>query len=240
MLLSKLTIIILSLFLLSCSTGARKKIDHLHHILLYNLHVRRPLSLGASPYAEKGEEEYESRPKPNSRFDCEPIKWLYREMDLQALQQCLVVSTQVKNPVFISFVLKREVAPYLELNEQTNDQPAPECMKHLVKKILVPREIFYQSAESGELACYSSDLSSLDEKMLGFSEFMFVVDLKEVVPPENEAALLMLLGTWSLMPFLTENSSEIKAKNFPAELCMKCMGEKNLFRDKKSLPPYWP
>jgi hypothetical protein len=66
------------------------------------------------------------------------------------------------------------------------------------------------------------------------------IDLSRIKMPQDDEELLMLLGTWSMMPFLSEKNMEIASKVVPIELCKKCMGESSLFQETDTLPPHWP
>src|SRR5687768_13650045 len=99
------------ILLLACSSTPRNGEHLLHKILLYNLHLRRPEGVGAQFKDELGDQGYESHPKPNARLDCEPLKWLFKEIKLEALRKCFEDSIKMHSPSEISYILHREVMP---------------------------------------------------------------------------------------------------------------------------------
>src|SRR4051812_40383364 len=101
--------------LMACSTAPQEGEHILHKILLYNLHVRRVDRVGALDYAEPGEYEYESHPRPNERFDCESLEWLFRDMDFKALRECFLSASKLQKRTEVSYVLRRAAAPFLEI-----------------------------------------------------------------------------------------------------------------------------
>src|SRR4051794_26287335 len=91
--------------LMACSSASKRTEHVLHKILLYNLHLRRPLTAGAQPTGEVGQARYESHPKPNEYLDCEPIRWLFKDLNLAALRSCFLNSSKLQTDGLVSYIL---------------------------------------------------------------------------------------------------------------------------------------
>jgi hypothetical protein len=224
-----------------CSSGPKKGEHVLHRILLYNLHFRRPPQLGASPSAVIGEEEYVRQPKPNLNLDCEPYAALFKGIQLQGLRECLLSSSKLQGSSTINYTLKPEVEPYLLLEKTDN---TPDCIKQTLEKIPVPREIFFQSNDEGPLSCYNSRIEIVENFFGRVANFRHRIEIQIRMPlsqvPKTDEQTLMLLQTWAMSPFFKEGEFLFFSKVVPDEICMKCMGRKNMFSEIDSLPPLWP
>src|SRR4051812_6024868 len=108
--------LVLSCILLSCSSALRKNEKVVHQILLYNLHLRRPSFVGASVEADWGDYEFVSHPQPNPDMDCETFKSLFAGVDLGKLRECLINPGNLQGQAQITYILQREVQPYLKLD----------------------------------------------------------------------------------------------------------------------------
>ncbi len=239
-----MTVVILA----ACSSAPRKNEKFLQRILLYNLHFRRPEQLGAKMHAVPGEEDYESRPRPNERFDCQPLRDLYKGMDLKAVRECMQNSNQtatLKNPDELVYRLYRDTTPYLLLQVPDDSETViPECYQKVMNKIPVPREIFFQAIDDRKLDCFNSRIPVVPEEFLGIKGYLYKYKVKVGFPiespPKTEEETVFLLATWSLMPFFDEDHQMISAKHVPSGLCRTCMGESHLYKDADPLPPFWP
>ncbi len=243
-LLKNIKILILSslfLFFSACSSGPVKGEHTLHRILLYNLHYRRPSQVGAMPTAEVGEKEYVSNPKPNKAFDCEPLNSLFKDIHLREVRKCFLSSSILQAEKPLSYRLRRNTAPYLQLQES---EDTPDCIKQALEKIPVPREIFFQSNEEGALSCYNARIPILDEELLGIRNALHPIEVKIDLPldevPKTDQETLVLLGTWVISSFFQNNPNQLQSKTVPRDLCGQCLGEKNVFSDGEPLPPLWP
>lgn len=238
----RILILGICLVISGCSSASLQNTHELHKILLYNLHLRRPDAAGAQPNADLGDYDYESHPSPNARLDCEPLKVLYKEIPLKSLRECLLDPSKMQAAAGASYRLRRATTPYLEIVEK--DELAHFCFKQYLPKIPVPREIFFQSNESGQLSCYNSRMPMAEEEFLGINSFLFrtvvKISLSKVQVPETDEAWTMLLGTWSMIPFFDGESGVIFSKVVPTDICRQCMSEKNMFKEEDPLPPFWP
>jgi hypothetical protein len=231
----------ISLNTISCTSFPKKDPDLLHQILLYNLHLRRTESVGADPRAEKGEEFYEINPKPNEKFDCESLSAFYQHVQIASLRECLLSMNRMKNIPSVSYLLVRDPAPFFKLESPIE---SADCLGRLLPTIPVPREIFFQSPEKGQLECYSARLPIRYDETLGLKSLFHDVKLTIRFPlasvPESDSELLMLLATWSIIPFWEKSERGVKSILVPESLCRKCMGDQNLFSPNAPLPPLWP
>lgn len=230
-------------FLVACSTASLQDQHLLHKLILYNLHVRRPLTPAASLNAEHGEYDYQSHPKPSANLDCQPLSFLFNQLNMRELRSCFESVSKMQNVKPVSYTLHREHAPFLKLDNPDNS--VPQCIAKLLDQIAVPREIFFQSTDEGELACYSARMPLEGEGKLGIQYYLestkVVVRLPmEAEVPKNEEEITILLGTWAVTPFVRNEQSMIMAKIATEGVCRKCLGEENVLLDKEGLPPVWP
>jgi len=243
-----------------CTTASQQSEYFMHGILLYNLHYRRPVGIGANPVALHDEIDFESHPKPDSHFDCQPLKSLYKDLNLAAVRECLRNSSKPRikkvspdqdsggverNAVI--FELHREITPYLMLEENDQDSDyglTPPCFTAVLKKVQVPREIFFQSNDRGQLSCYNAKLPISDEEFLGINAFLNKFKVRVNLPldhiPTNDTETVHLLATWSLSPFLNQDVQGIPSKIVTSNICQACIGNDKLFLETDSLPPKWP
>jgi hypothetical protein len=236
--------ILLVLFMINgCSSAPRKEEHRLKQIFLYNLHFRRPPQVGANPKAYPWEEDFEKHPRPTATFDCEPLSQLFRSVDLSSVQKCFETLSQNSEKRTFSYRLNREPALFFELKDS---EEAPLCLREKLNRIPVPREIFFQSKDEEQLSCYSARLAIQDEEFLGIRSTLQHLDLNITFPltesPQSNEELLMLLKTYAIAPFWTQESEgkRLISRPVPQTLCEKCLGKKNLFLDKDALPPLWP
>ena len=225
---------------MGCSSESYRKDHVVDKIILYHLSWRRPLSQGADIHSVRGEEGYESEPRPDSHFDCKKLSGLFQGIALAPLRECLVKSNRLQHTIV--YVLKRTVSPYLEIKKLEN---FPSCLESVLPQIKVPREIFFQGKEGDEvLSCYNARIPIVEEEFLGIKNFLYPVNLKIKFPltrvPETDDETQMLLGAWALAPFFDPDKKGIHAKVVPSEICAQCLGVDHLFRPTDVLPPYWP
>lgn len=232
-----------SLFLLSCSSASNNQVHTVHHIWLYNLHFRRPAQIGAAPRAAYGDEEYESHPKPNAQLDCQPLSDLFKNIDLNAFRSCLQSSNQMMVSESLNYRLHREITPYLALEEDDEADPQ-NCIRILLNQIPVPREVFFQSNDEGQLNCYSSRVWLSQDVFLGIKDSLSSFDVSINFPlpkiPVTDDETLMLLASWAMMPFWDKSRNGFVSRVVPDDLCQKCIGEKNMFLKGDRFPPLWP
>jgi hypothetical protein len=227
----------------ACSSAPRKNEHSLRHVLLYNLHFRRPDHAGAKSTAIPGEEDYMSNPLPNSKLDCEPFSNLYKELNLSGIRGCIQEVNKVIASTRVSYRLKREMAPFLEIMPP-DDSAATACFSSVLNKLNVPREIFFQSNDEGVLRCYNARIPIVEEEILGIRNFFHTdqvnIDFPQATRLTTDQETLLYLATWSMIPFFDKESNSIRAKIVPDDLCKRCMGEKAYFAGSERLPPLWP
>ncbi|HUP57964.1 MAG TPA: hypothetical protein VM598_10965, partial [Bdellovibrionota bacterium] len=114
-------------------------------LILYNLQVRRPVGAGADPKAERGEPGWKSDPPPDAKLDCKPASELFASVDAPRLRKCL--ESLKKGPLSVEYVLRREVQPDFALEDEAK---APACLRELIPRLPVPREIVFQAEEEKE------------------------------------------------------------------------------------------
>lgn len=235
--------VLVLIFSSACASSQKSDKHLLKQIFLYNLHYRRPPQIGARFQAESREGDYESKPKPNHKLDCEPLKSLFAGMDLVAIRQCLAsvnADSQVKR---ISYQLMREITPFLKLElEEDEDDKTPACFQQVLQILPVPREVYFQAFEAERLSCYNSRISLEADEGQGISNILSNTRLNlnfPLVLPEGDEETLLLLGTWALAPFFN-TGGYIESKVVTQSLCERCFEGKNLFLETDPLPPLWP
>ena len=213
----------------------------IHTIFPSTLRARRPEGAGASPREEPDGIDYRSIHPPSENFDCEVLATLFRDLKLNETRKCLGELSKSEVPVRVIYELERDFAPYLKL---VSDESTPACLKEQLPKIPVPREIFFQSNEDGNLNCYSARLNIEANKPLDvrlpIHGFQLRLDFPVEYPFQSDAELIRLLGAWALSPIWNLQNKSVNAKLVPDALCQKCLGEKNMVDLRTTDPVTWP
>ena len=229
--------------LTSCSTAGMPEYEnyqhHLKHLAIDTLHLRRPSGEPGVDRLYPDEKGYRSEVPPGPNFDCaEGDGWLL-SIATPALYQCLSGSVRLG---IARYRLDRNLQPELVL---VDPEEAPACVRELLPRIPVPREIVFQSDEEGsELSCYNARLDLDEGKVFGVVNPLKRTYLQLDFPlrplPEDPLQFRRVLLTWALLPFLTpEEPREFVAKVVPRALCQVCFGKQRLL-DARDLPVYWP
>jgi hypothetical protein len=210
----------------------------LHQLIPYSLKIRRPPGPGADPKVGPGGTDYTSHPLPDAKFDCETPTFLFSELKLDQVLQCV---EDVKEASFVHYRLKRVPVPYLELQ---NPEDAPACLRTALPRIPVPREIFFESNDEGRVLCYSARLNIEANETAGLKLPTHRLDVRVDFPilafPTTDDETRMLLLSWALAPFWNENMRSLSAHIVPDALCNACLGEKNRLKPKDPTPVPWP
>jgi hypothetical protein len=159
-------------------------------------------------------------------FGCQSSTEFLQGLDFSEIHQCLA---GVKESVKLSFVLDRKSEnPEFVLKE---GEKTPGCVKAVLSKIPVPREIFFQAED---LDCYASGLGM--EK----GSVQIDVELPIVTLFRNADDARNLVLSWVMTSFWNEQRSAILAKPFPEALCHECLGEDHWIRSLKPPRAFWP
>jgi len=228
--------------LFSACSSAPKNDHFLHKIIVNNIHFRRPAGPGADPSGGPGGTDYRSDPAPDARLDCRPAAELFNGIDIKAVRECLSDKTTA-TPV--SYRLRREAVPKLVLNVDEPEKVSL-CVYKTLPEIPVPREIFFETNEYGQMLCYSARLDIEADELAGAKMPMAKIDVTIPLPlkrpPKDDAETVRLLQSWALTPLWgagRDGKPELKSKIVTKQLCKKCIGEKNLMQ-RESVPAYWP
>lgn len=195
--------------------------------LFPTLKIRRPEGASADPKVGPGGRDYRSEPLPNERWDCDAPGALFHEVDLETLRSCWSQSqrevSDSKEAIQVTYRLRSEAKPFLEL---LDPEEAPPCLAQSLPRLPVPREIFFQSIERGDLECFSSRLDLEKNRYLGIGIPLSRWDLQVTWPPESvpkstDELRKILLG-WSLRPFWTDEE-RLKVLYVPEHFCRKCL-----------------
>jgi hypothetical protein len=228
------------------------------------LYVRRPPSVPAHPKATPGGYDYVSHPLPGGQMDCQETRSLAQGFDLKAFRACIAEVNQNPEKPKFRFRLQRIHQPVLELQDP---EDAPECVRNLLGKIPVPREIFFQSLptklpkpQSSTVGtdrptqdvgpyydCYASSIDLEADELMGVKmskakwELLVEFPLKKIALRTDEEALRVYLG-WAIMPFFDKEKDEwnIPAKYVPFHICRMCLGEQQMLKTGDPLPLLWP
>jgi len=224
---------------LSCSSVPKNE-HNIHRIFSNNVHIRRPIGQGADPKAMPGGEDYQSKPLPNEKYDCEKLQSLFKEVRLNKFMECI---SNITTPVTLQYLLIREPRPYFVLEENEQNK-SPECLKQTLEKIPVPREILFQSDENNGFECYSSRLDLEKDETLGTkvpgNSFYLLVNLPPARKIHTDEEAVRFLGALALTPFWDEETKTLKSKIVPENICIRCMGETAILKEGNSVPAYWP
>lgn len=245
------------------SGAERKRNEHfIHKLVAQNMSVRRPGVRGALPKAEKGEAGYLSETLPNAKLDCVTLKELFKEIKVKEVRQCIAnlfeapksspspgagelidLEEAPERPLSYTlyYVLDRTFSPSLVLED---DSELPPCIKEVLPRIPVPREIFFQSTEEGKLQCYSARLNVEANQMAEVRLPMAKVKLKIVLPlkptPSTDEEWMMQLAAWVLTPFFDSSKKTLRCVIVPDGFCMACLGERNVIKATDPPPVLWP
>lgn len=219
--------------------------EHFVRRLIPNqIRVRRPLTLGADPWAGPGGTDFRSEVLPTPQFDCELPATLFKSLMTAKIKECLL---SLKEQTSVVYHLKRSVAPSFILDSELD---SPACIKEYLPQIPIPREIIYQApTDSSEnarrnLNCYSTRLDLEANEWMGARLPTHRVDLKVWFPlpspPKSDEELFRYLVTWAITPLWNEQSQGLKAKVLPNHLCKKCIGEKEWLMGNEPEIIFWP
>jgi hypothetical protein len=241
-----------ALVLLGSCTHSRKTQSQpareyaLKQLIPYTLKVRRPLSPGANPKAGPGGIDYQSDPLPGPGFDCQDVNWLFREFKLKELRECLafVVIPSPPAPTIteLKFNVRWQAVPELVLE---TDEETPECLRALIPRIPVPREVFFQSYdEQGKISCYSSrfdvEANEVGGFRLPFGRTALRVQLPLDPEPKDDAEMRMQLMAWALTPFWDRVKDTLPSRLVMDTVCRQCLGEKTMLGPDTPAPFMWP
>lgn len=220
----------------ACSHGSKNGAEHhLHKLAPYTLKVRRPPFASIDPKVGPGGADYRASQAPDAHYDCRDPAWLFRDLNLSELRDCVTTEKASR----AHYVLKRVAEPYLEMDADAGTLP---CLKKLLPKIAVPRELFFQSNEGGRLGCYSSRLYLEADEIAGFKmpvgRASMALEFPITFPPQNDAQTVMLLLSWAMAPFWDQGT--IVAHLVPDRICSVCLGEKTMLKETDPEPVLWP
>ncbi|MCM2322762.1 MAG: hypothetical protein NDJ90_05835 [Oligoflexia bacterium] len=228
----------------ACASAEKRERDEgwhrLHKLVLRNLRVRRPPGPAADPRVSPGGPDYVSQPLPSANFDCEPIESIYSQLDLEAIRKCL---GGIPETTKASYRLRREPVPYWRLEKEKG---TPACLLETLERLPVPREIVFQSRESGRMICYASrlDLEWDEVASLAVKSPLKVTRLRLEFPVSAHLAdaeqVKAVLTAWSLRPFLLGEREEILSKVVPDELCRACLGQGSFIGPFDPPQRHWP
>jgi hypothetical protein len=227
---------------LGCSSAPPAKYADGEHrlgtLVLYNLQVRRPVGPGADPSAEQGEPGWKSDPLPDARLDCKPATSLFVSVSAPRLRSCL--ESLQKKQSSVEYALKREVQPIFALEDEAK---APPCLKELIPRLPVPREIVFQAEEEKELRCFTSRLDLDAEKVFGvklpFNRYRLKLEFPLARVPSRDRDIVHLLMSWVITPFFRQDPREIVARPVPEAICARCFEGSRLYKPWE-VPGYWP
>lgn len=247
--------------MLGCSSVDQQEQENsrawIDRIVLVNLHFRRPQGAPADPQAGPGGEDYQSKPLPNSRLDCEPSEKLFTGLKLDAIRACLSGSNLSDQDFILTYSVQKSIQPVLKLRPESPKSKEkavkkgkphrPACVDELLGEIPVPREIYFQGvrdSEKGELGCFAAGLTPDASPLLGVRLMKEKTELAVTIPPRralktNQDVQLLLLS-WALRPFWNTQRNQMEARVVPDHLCRLCIGEKNLVREGIPAVPLWP
>ncbi|MEK6704279.1 MAG: hypothetical protein AABZ06_00660 [Bdellovibrionota bacterium] len=225
-----------------CSTAEKRERENarkqISNIVPYSIHFRKVTVSGARDSAEAGEQDYARTPLPDKKFDCAPIKNIFDGMEFKKLRGCL---SSIKEEVAVLYRLKREISPYLLLDDPEN---SPACLRESLNKIPIPREIMFESGDEGMINCYSARMDVEANEIFWIKMPVNKIGIKVrfplVKPPLNDDDTILLLTSWALTPFWRGEKLFIDSRIVPDGICSTCLGEQNMVNSHKRQLKYWP
>ena len=215
------------------------------------LMVRRPLSVPADGKAGPGGYDFTSHPLPDAQMDCQEPRALAGDLDLKRLRSCLYSIQSLKKKTEFHFRLARVAQPQFEL---LDPEDAPECIRQLLGRISVPREIFFQGLplndHGGDTGpyydCYAASIDLQADEMMGVKVAKARWDLRVKLPlrifPKNDDETLRLYLGWAISPFFSKEKDEpvVPSRFVPEAICKSCLTEKRMLKTGDPLPLLWP
>ncbi|MFL5815283.1 MAG: hypothetical protein ACJ763_17030 [Bdellovibrionia bacterium] len=248
-----------SVMLFGCSSVDQNEQENrrawIDRIALVNLHFRRPQGASADPHAGPGGEDYQSKPLPDSRIDCEPSGKLFAGLKLDAIRACLSGPNLSDQDFILTYSVQKSIQPALKLRKEEPVKKGkphrPACVDELLAEIPVPREIYFQGirdTQKGELGCFAAGLTPEASPLIGFRLMPEKTELTVKIPPlralKTNSDVQLLLLSWALGPFWNTQRNQMEARVVPDHLCQLCIGEKNMIPRNvhESVPavPLWP
>jgi hypothetical protein len=240
---------ILALLVLSCSSAPRRELfeNRTDQILPLEIHVRRPQPMSARPQAEPQDPDWMRNPPPDSKLDCQPIEKLSENgINLRLLRECL---QSVKAELMVRYQIEGSAQPEAVL--ETDPEQIPSCLRSVLPRFAVPREIFFLAPRAGgskdQIDCYAARLPVEKSEFMGLIEYggysaSLLLRFPVQKVPANDAEMQRMLSAWQLTPFFwLEDQARVVAKLVPMNLCKQCMGEDALRRALRAKPiPLWP
>lgn len=229
--------------LFSC-TSAPKGEHQIKSFFPTSLRVRRPETAGAVDRAGPGGVDYQTSSQSDDLQKCQRPDVLFQSVSLESLRTCL---SQTTTDVTVSYRLNYGDSPFLELIKE--EEKTPECLLRTLPKILVPREIVFQTVQQGELGCFSSGLDSEKDRRGGIklpiAKRELVIGFPMPSVPKNDDETARMLLAWAISPFMDADQQIIRAKVLTDRLCQSCLGgEREMIKPKDHIEqrnyPLWP
>jgi len=205
-------------------------------ILRESLRFRRPPGPGADPHVSPGGADYRGAKTAGKAFDCETVResFVRAKMDLPKIRECLDSFGETSRVV--SYRLVRDSEPYWMIDDE---ESAPVCLREVLSRIPIPREIVFQSHARDENAplepvdCFVARLPIEDDKLLSirvpfWAKMRLKIDFPQTVA--SESLMLEKLSAWAIAPFIQEE--KLSGKLFPSQICRACVGKGSLVLEK--------
>lgn len=234
-------------FFISCSSTP-KNTHFISEVMVGQIKVRRPPSVSAHPDSVPGGVDYESNPRPDQQYDCKDPSVLLSGVQLKALRSCLFAlqKSSTQAPLSFEYRLIRQTTPVWLLQEDSDSEKPPSCLKQVLAEISVPREIFFQAKEKDH-SCFSAGIDLEASKVLGIelskNKLSLILNFPMNSLPQSDDETRRMLLSWALTPFFSEDSPRTIASRAVADsICKKCFGSTPLYQDSSESPPpiYWP
>lgn len=252
-------------------TAVPKNEKVLAGLYLPTLHVRRPSGRAADPLAYPDELAHRADPLPDTRGDCTPVDTLLKDVNWDPLIACLKSMNEVLPPpaglsqkqlqerspdyAIVRYKFRREPQPALELivpeepgKDPEEDRRIPQCIREILPRIEVPREIIYQSAATpkDDPYCYATRLNVEKDRWFGkwgeLNPLALRIDFPLLKLPETKEEMKALLIAWMLAPIWEEKAAvrSLKAYVVPDSVCERCFTEGVRIHPLDPRPPLWP
>ena len=199
-------------------------------------------------YAPADHDDFNNK---NRELSCEHPESLWKDLvkNHSSVRECL---NSIENGNAIYFYVPA-TQPYLELDLE--EEKNPECLKTVLPKILLPREIYYTGRQKGQtldedpLECFSSSFS-VDTNQLMLTPTSFLK--KKIVIPfpmrrsltkSQDLTMWLTVTTFTILKSDEKAEGHLLATPVPESVCKACFKYDAYFEDKfsrKMKPVFWP
>lgn len=242
----KIFILLLFFSIISCTRSYMVKTDytkmHVGQVDILAVAYHRP------NYSPSERDDFKVK---NRELDCQLPQELWKDQmkDQEKVRECL---NSIENGK-ITYFFVPETQPYLELDQE--EETNPKCLKEILPKIPLPREIYYLGLQDGKnadediLECFSSSFSvSTNQIMMTPTRFLkkkiqIPFPLDRSLKSARDVSIWLMVTTFTILKSDDKAGGQLWGSQVPDSLCRTCFKNDALFDDKyarRIKPVFWP